>query len=72
MRVPAVDVLPTDVLIVGAGAAGLRTAIELAVAGVECLVVGKRAHGDAHTRWAAGGINASLGTPRADSSQPIS
>ncbi len=62
MTVPAVDVLPTGVLIVGAGAAGLRTAIELTMAGVECLVVGKRAHGDAHTRWAAGGINASLGT----------
>lgn len=58
----AADVLTTGVLIVGAGAAGLRTAIELAMAGVECLVVGKRAHGDAHTRWAAGGINASLGT----------
>jgi succinate dehydrogenase / fumarate reductase, flavoprotein subunit len=51
-----------EVLVVGAGAAGLRTAIELAQRGVSCLVVGKRKHGDAHTRWAAGGINASLGT----------
>jgi succinate dehydrogenase / fumarate reductase, flavoprotein subunit len=32
------------------------------VGGVECLVAGKRAHGDAHTRWAAGGINAALGS----------
>jgi succinate dehydrogenase / fumarate reductase, flavoprotein subunit len=50
------------VLVIGAGAAGLRTAIELTVRGVRCLVVGKRAHGDAHTRLAAGGINASLGS----------
>jgi succinate dehydrogenase / fumarate reductase, flavoprotein subunit len=50
------------VLIIGAGAAGLRVAIELAQRGVGCLVLGKRRHGDAHTRWAAGGINASLGT----------
>jgi succinate dehydrogenase / fumarate reductase flavoprotein subunit len=51
----------TDVLIVGAGAAGLRAAIELARADVDVLVLGKRRHGDAHTVWAAGGINASLG-----------
>ncbi len=52
----------TDVLIIGAGAAGLRAAIELAENGVNCLVLGKRAHGDAHTALAAGGINASLGS----------
>jgi succinate dehydrogenase / fumarate reductase, flavoprotein subunit len=52
----------TEVLVIGAGAAGLRAAIELARAGVPHLVVGKRRHGDAHTRWAAGGINAVLGT----------
>jgi succinate dehydrogenase / fumarate reductase flavoprotein subunit len=53
--------IKTDALIVGAGAAGLRVAIELARAGVDVLVLGKRRHGDAHTVWAAGGINASLG-----------
>lgn len=56
------DLLTTDVLIIGAGAAGLRAAIELSRGGVDALVVGKRPHGDAHTVWAAGGINASLGT----------
>ena len=56
-----VDLVETDVLIVGAGAAGLRAAIELAREGVDVLVLGKRRHGDAHTVWAAGGINASLG-----------
>ena len=50
------------VLVVGAGAAGARTAISLKQAGVEPLVIGKRDHGDAHTTWAAGGINAALGS----------
>jgi succinate dehydrogenase / fumarate reductase flavoprotein subunit len=49
------------VLIIGAGAAGVRTAIELTKRDIDCLVLGKRAHGDAHTTWAAGGINASFG-----------
>ena len=56
-----VELVETDVLIVGAGAAGLRAAIELVREGVDVLVLGKRRHGDAHTVWAAGGINASLG-----------
>ena len=56
-----IDLIEMGVLIVGAGAAGLRAAIELAREGVEVLVLGKRRHGDAHTVWAAGGINASLG-----------
>lgn len=51
-----------EVLIIGAGAAGLRTAIEVADRGRDVLVLGKRSHGDAHTVWAAGGINASLGS----------
>ena len=52
-----------SVLVVGAGAAGARTAIELVDRGVEdVLVLGKRDHGDAHTTWARGGINGALGT----------
>jgi succinate dehydrogenase / fumarate reductase, flavoprotein subunit len=61
-RLPPHRAVATPVLIIGAGAAGLRTAIELRQRGVGCLVVGKRRHGDAHTRWAAGGINAVFGT----------
>lgn len=53
--------IDTEVLIIGAGAAGLRTAIELAGHGIDCLVVGRGAHGSTHTRWAGGGINAALG-----------
>ncbi|EMA21092.1 L-aspartate oxidase [Haloarcula amylolytica] len=61
---PAVDyeTVSVPVLVVGAGAAGARVAIGLAENGVEPLVIGKRDHGDAHTTWAAGGINASLGS----------
>ena len=52
-----------SVLVVGAGAAGARTAIELAERGIDdVLVLGKRGHGDAHTTWARGGINGALGT----------
>ncbi|WP_049889132.1 L-aspartate oxidase [Natronolimnohabitans innermongolicus] len=54
------DVVTTPVLVVGAGAAGARVAISLAESGVDPLVIGKRDHGDAHTTWAAGGINAAL------------
>lgn len=55
-----IERIEVPVLIVGAGAAGLRVAIELAGHSA-CLVVGKRKHGDAHTVWAAGGVNAALG-----------
>ncbi|MDX1420760.1 MAG: FAD-dependent oxidoreductase [Rubricoccaceae bacterium] len=57
-----IPVVANDVLVIGAGAAGLRAAIELAEAEVDVLVIGKRKHGDAHTVWAAGGINAALGS----------
>ncbi|MGK7392518.1 MAG: L-aspartate oxidase [Candidatus Cyclobacteriaceae bacterium M2_1C_046] len=53
--------ISTDVLIIGEGAAGLSAAIELTKGNVPCFVITKRDHGDAHTKWAAGGINASFG-----------
>jgi succinate dehydrogenase / fumarate reductase, flavoprotein subunit len=56
------DTVTTPVLVIGAGAAGARVAISLAEAGVKPLVIGKRDHGDAHTTWAAGGVNAALGS----------
>jgi succinate dehydrogenase / fumarate reductase flavoprotein subunit len=65
------ELMEPDVLIVGAGAAGLRAAIELTRAGVDVLVLGKRRHGDAHTVWAAGGINAYLGNVDPDDSWEI-
>ena len=61
--VPAYETVDVSVLVVGAGAAGARAAIELAERGVDdVLVLGKRSHGDAHTTWARGGINGALGT----------
>ncbi len=60
---PAYTQVDVSVLIIGAGAAGARTAIALADRGVDdVLVLGKRGHGDAHTTWARGGINGALGT----------
>ena len=73
-RTPPVeyDRVDVSVLVVGAGAAGARTAIELADRGVEdVLVLGKRGHGDAHTTWARGGINGALGTHDPEDSPAI-
>jgi len=61
----AFETVERDVLVIGAGAAGARAAIEMVDSGVDpedVLVIGKRSHGDAHTTWARGGINGALGT----------
>jgi L-aspartate oxidase len=50
---------PTDFLVVGAGVAGLRAAIELAAAG-SVIVLAKREVSDSNTQWAQGGIAAAL------------
>ncbi|UZD62629.1 FAD-dependent oxidoreductase [Brevibacterium sp. JSBI002] len=54
--------ISTSVLVIGTGGSGLRAAIEVAEAGADVLVVGKRPKEDAHTSLAAGGINAALAT----------
>jgi succinate dehydrogenase / fumarate reductase flavoprotein subunit len=62
---PDYETVEIGALVIGAGAAGARAAIEMVEAGTdpeEILVIGKRAHGDAHTTWARGGINGALGT----------
>ena len=51
-----------DLLIIGAGGAGLRAAIAAHDKGANVIVIGKEALGTAHTTLAAGGINAALGT----------
>lgn len=51
----------SNILIIGCGGAGLRAAIEVKLAGLDVLVLGKRPKNDAHTVLAAGGINASFG-----------
>ena len=52
---------PHDVLIIGAGGAGLRAAIEAAAAGASVGLVCKSLLGKAHTVMAEGGIAAALG-----------
>lgn len=56
--------LATWVLLIGPGGTGLRTAIELAEAGIDVLAVGKRPKRTPIRHWlpAAGGINAALAT----------
>src|SRR2546423_8775196 len=55
------ETLTTDVLVIGAGGAGMRAAIEAAAAGVRVDVVCKSLLGKAHTVMAEGGIAAALG-----------
>jgi len=57
---PAPDALRYDVLIVGAGGAGLRAAIEAAQAGVTVGLICKSLLGKAHTVMAEGGMAAAL------------
>ncbi|AIQ95570.1 FAD-dependent oxidoreductase [Prochlorococcus sp. MIT 0604] len=52
----------TNVLVIGCGGAGLRSAIEIKKSGLDVTILGKRPKTDAHTVLAAGGINAALGT----------
>jgi succinate dehydrogenase / fumarate reductase flavoprotein subunit len=51
-----------DVLVIGAGGAGLRAAIEASAAGVKVAVVSKSLLGKAHTVMAEGGVAAALAT----------
>ena len=53
--------LEHDVLIIGAGGAGLRAAIEASSAGVSVGVVSKSLLGKAHTVMAEGGVAAAMG-----------
>jgi succinate dehydrogenase / fumarate reductase flavoprotein subunit len=60
--------LDYDVLVIGAGGAGLRAAIEAASSDVKVAVVSKSLLGKAHTVMAEGGIAASLGNVHKDDS----
>jgi succinate dehydrogenase/fumarate reductase flavoprotein subunit len=56
-------IIKTDVLVVGAGGAGLRAAIEAKEQGASVFLVGKEVLGCAHTGMAMGGLNASMVPP---------
>lgn len=55
---PVQDHLTTQVVIVGSGAAGMRTALDLADAGVPTLLVTRGELTDSATDWAQGGLAA--------------
>ncbi|HEY7969478.1 MAG TPA: FAD-binding protein, partial [Candidatus Limnocylindrales bacterium] len=56
----AADRHPHDVLVIGAGGAGLRAAIEAQAAGCSVGLVCKSLLGKAHTVMAEGGVAAAL------------
>src|ERR671921_2861149 len=58
--VPEVQTIEHDVLVIGAGGAGLRAAIEASAAGVNVGLVCKSLLGKAHTVMAEGGVAAAL------------
>src|SRR4026209_615074 len=58
---------PFDVLVAGAGCAGMRAAIEAQVAGARVAVVSKLHPTRSHSGAAEGGINAALGNKADDS-----
>lgn len=55
------DTLNYDVVIIGAGGAGLRAAIEASASGAKTAIICKSLLGKAHTVMAEGGVAASLG-----------
>src|SRR4249920_4264279 len=61
MAIPDPKSHPYDVLVIGAGGAGLRAAIEARAAGADVGLVCKSLLGKAHTVMAEGGIAAALG-----------
>jgi succinate dehydrogenase / fumarate reductase flavoprotein subunit len=58
MNFPIID---TDVLVIGAGGAGLRAAIEASALGAKVAVITKSLLGKAHTVMAEGGMAAAMG-----------
>ena len=59
--VDQVETHPVDVLVIGAGGAGIRAAIEAKAAGSSVALVCKSLFGKAHTVMAEGGVAAALG-----------
>jgi succinate dehydrogenase / fumarate reductase flavoprotein subunit len=61
MATPEVQTIEHDVLVIGAGGAGLRAAIEAAAQGANVGLVCKSLLGKAHTVMAEGGMAAAMG-----------
>ncbi len=60
-----VEHLACDVLVIGAGGAGLRAAVEARLAGKSVIVISKSLFGKAHTVMAEGGAAAAMGNVNA-------
>jgi succinate dehydrogenase flavoprotein subunit len=71
MAIPDPKSHPYDVLVIGAGGAGLRAAIEARAAGATVGLVCKSLLGKAHTVMAEGGVAAALGNVAATDSWQI-
>ncbi|HEY4868485.1 MAG TPA: FAD-binding protein, partial [Candidatus Dormibacteraeota bacterium] len=71
VAVDSYTTIDRDVLVVGAGGAGMRAAIAAAEAGCTVAVVTKSLLGKAHTVMAEGGIAAGLGNVDADDSWEV-
>jgi len=56
-------IIKTDILVIGAGGAGIRAAIEAKKTGLEVFLLGKEVLGCAHTGMAMGGMNAAMVAP---------
>jgi len=61
-----VEHLSCDVLVIGAGGAGLRAAVEARLAGKSVIVISKSLFGKAHTVMAEGGAAAAMGNVNAN------
>lgn len=55
--------IKTDILVIGAGGAGIRAAIEAKKSGLNVMLLGKEVLGCAHTGMAMGGMNCALVPP---------
>ena len=55
-----------DVVVIGAGGAGLRAAVEAREAGLRVAIICKSLFGKAHTVMAEGGVSASMGNVNSD------
>ena len=73
MAKPAYETHEHDVIVIGAGGAGLRAAIEAAAQGVSVGLICKSLLGKAHTVMAEGGIAAAMGNvwPRGQLAGPL-
>jgi succinate dehydrogenase/fumarate reductase flavoprotein subunit len=56
-------IIITEILVIGAGGAGLRAAIEAKKKGTNVYLLGKEVLGCAHTGMAMGGMNAAMVKP---------